>query len=139
MLLNTASRFLNLSSYEVDVISQTVTFNMERDVAEASSGVGFSFSYPYYFSGLNFGGIAEYVDCADRLDPFNGICRGLKVCVTIGTTQEAIVEDLLPGPAVEKYSQPTQAIQFMNDGTCNVVSFFSLTNFGLELNSQLTQ
>jgi hypothetical protein len=46
---------------------------MECDIHEASTGQGFSFSYPFYFSGLVFGGVADYVDCADTLDPCNGI------------------------------------------------------------------
>ena len=93
-----------LASGAVDLISQTVTISMERDINEQTSGTGFTFSYPFYFSGLVFGGLPEFVACADKLDPFTGICRQLKVCVVIGTTQEAILASLIGGSAVVRVS-----------------------------------
>jgi hypothetical protein len=43
------------------------------------------------------------------------------VCVKTGTTQEAVIQELLPGPAVIPFSVRTDAIVYMNDGTCNVI------------------
>ncbi|CAB9515240.1 Putative amino-acid ABC transporter-binding protein YhdW [Seminavis robusta] len=120
--VNAGNRFARLGAGEVDLISQATTFTMGRDILEFSTGQGFSFSYPFYFSGLGFGGIQEFVECADRLDPFHGVCRGLKVCVTMGTTQEAIVNELLPGPVAVRFSDPTDALLYMTNGTCNVIA-----------------
>lgn len=120
--ISATHRFQNLSQGSVDLISQTVTQTMGRDVMEVSSSAGFSFSYPFYFSGTTFGGIPEFVKCADKLDPFNGICRGLKVCITIGSTQERVVNDLLPGPVAVRFFNPVDSIGFFNNGTCNVIA-----------------
>lgn len=78
-------RFSSLLEGNVDLITQTVTRSMERDLS------GLAFSHPYYYSGLVFGGLPEYVGCADRLDSVNGICSGLKVCVLSGTTEETFL------------------------------------------------
>ena len=46
---------------------------------------------PYAYTGTNFEGIPEYVDCADRGDTFVGICRDLSVCVSAGTSMRDAV------------------------------------------------
>ncbi|CAB9516483.1 Putative amino-acid ABC transporter-binding protein YhdW [Seminavis robusta] len=120
---DTANRFQFIASGELDVISQSTTITMERDLADVSTKLGVSFSYPFYFSGMMFGGTRQdYVECADKLDPFHGVCRGLKVCVAIGTTQEAMIDELLPGPVAVRYANPRDAVVYMKDGRCNVVA-----------------
>ena len=60
--------------------------HLHRDSSKVSSRTALSYSYPFYFSRLAFGGVPEYVECEDRLNPFNEVCRNLKGCVTSGST-----------------------------------------------------
>lgn len=125
--VDATNRFKKLNEGDIDLISQTVTVTMERDVAEQTSGLGVTFSYPFYFSGFVFGGLPDFVACAERRDPFNGICRGLKVCVVMGTTQDATLQTLLPGSSVVRFPNPVDAIPLMNNGTCNTIAAEALT------------
>ena len=122
VIVNAWNRFHKLAAEDVDLISQSVTINMHRDIGERLTRQGFTFSYPFYFSGLQFGGLPEYVRCADKRDPFNGVCRGLKVCVAAGTTQEVILNDILPGSLPVLFNTPYDSLRFMNDGTCNTIA-----------------
>ena len=122
VVTNPSAQFSMLTSGEVDVVSQGVAVTLGQDVAQSTTKRGFSFTYPFYFSGLAFGGVPEYVDCADRLDSFHGRCRGLRVCVTIGTTHESIIRELMPGSIAVRYSEPMETLQHMIQGTCNVVA-----------------
>jgi general L-amino acid transport system substrate-binding protein len=56
--LSGAERFERLQNGDVDVLSRITTANLERDVLEPSTGVGFSFSLPTFYDGLTFGGQA---------------------------------------------------------------------------------
>jgi hypothetical protein len=73
---------------------------MERDVYEPVSQSGFTFSTPFFYTGLTFSGLPEYVDCADKLDSLFGRCRSVRACVIEGTTHQDLLEDLLPGAFV---------------------------------------
>ena len=60
-VLPATDRFLALAQGQVDVLSRITTVTLSRDVQEASSNVGFSFSQPNFYDGLSFGGIPPYV------------------------------------------------------------------------------
>ena len=50
--------FRRLNSGAIDILSG-VSITLERDVQEATTGSGFSFTQPVFYSGLAFGGIPE--------------------------------------------------------------------------------
>jgi general L-amino acid transport system substrate-binding protein len=115
-----SERFENLSSRSVDVLVRAETHTMDRDVFEAATGVGFSFSAPFLYSGLVFSGKPTFVECAEKLDTFFGECRNLKICVQQGTTHEKIVRVILPGSVMYPYG-PGE-LQTLFSGTCNVIA-----------------
>lgn len=49
-------RFEQLASGSVDLLSRITTWTLERDVMEATTGMGFSFAQPNYYDGQNVGG-----------------------------------------------------------------------------------
>jgi ABC-type amino acid transport substrate-binding protein len=55
--LSPPERFLALHNGQVDMLARTTTHNLVRDVLEATSKAGFSFSRPYFYDGVFFGGI----------------------------------------------------------------------------------
>jgi general L-amino acid transport system substrate-binding protein len=115
-----SERFENLSNRSVDVLVRAETHTMDRDVFEAATGVGFSFSAPYLYSGLVFSGKPTFVDCAEKLDTFFGECRNLKICVQQDTTIEKVVRVRLPGSVI--YPYVPGELQTLFNGTCNAMA-----------------
>lgn len=50
-------RFKALARGDLDVLSRITTRNLERDVAERTTGVGFDFSQTYFYDSIRVGGI----------------------------------------------------------------------------------
>ena len=105
MGISRSHTFDALQSAVVDVLTDTVMHNMERDVFLQSAGSGFTFSTPYFYAESKFMGVPEYVDCADRLDGWSASCRDLRVCVSAGSIQDSILKDLLPGSDVVSFAR----------------------------------
>ena len=60
-----------------------------------------------YHTGVTFGGIPEYLECAENQDVFSPQCQGLKFCILEGTTGYNRVQEFIAG---------------LNDGSCNAVA-----------------
>jgi ABC-type amino acid transport substrate-binding protein len=88
-------------------------------------GTGFSFSDPYIFASLTVGGVPEFVDCVDREEDFEGVCRDLKLCVSVGTTHEFIMRGIFKGTAIVGTDDLSSGVQYMNNGSCNVLAVVS--------------
>lgn len=52
-----ANRFAELANGNIDIISRTTSETYLRNVDEPTTGKGFSFSQPYFYTGVQFGGI----------------------------------------------------------------------------------
>ncbi|CAB9524630.1 Putative amino-acid ABC transporter-binding protein YhdW [Seminavis robusta] len=122
VVVSSMNRLPLLAAGEIDVLTNTVTHTMGRDVWDPLSGTGFTFSAPYFYSGLAFGGVPEYVACAEALDSFNGQCRNLRICAGTDTTHEQFLYSLLPGTEIVPSDSPKTAAENMIDETCNVVA-----------------
>ena len=66
-------------------------------------------------------GIPEYVECADRLDSFFGICSNMKLCVLQNTTHETFLRNRFPEDIVIASSAGRTYENFV-DGVCNVLA-----------------
>lgn len=115
-------RFPYLANGTVDVLAITTTHTLGRDILEKTTEMGYTFSVPFFYSGLIFGGLPEYVACADRLDTITGICRALKVCVIEGTTHEDILEDILEGGDIVRVSSMERMLHAFINQTCHVLA-----------------
>lgn len=62
------NRFLVLANGTVDVLAITTTHTIGRDVYEKTTQEAYTFSTPFFYSGMIFGGLPDYVECADNLD-----------------------------------------------------------------------
>ena len=119
-------RFLYLQNYSFDILASPTTHTMGRDVYEPSAidddmGAGFSFSVPFMYTGMAFGGIPEMVDCTEELDIFTGNCRELIICVSPGTSHNFILSEELFGSSVKVFATVDNIEYFVN-GTCNVLA-----------------
>ena len=83
---------------------------------------GLSFSTPWFHSGLGFGGISTFVDCADELDAFHGDCRSLKVCVVEGSTHVDTLQEVLKGTALHLVNDTALLDETFESGLCNVIA-----------------
>lgn len=94
---------------------------MGWDVYEEIMDDGMSFSTPFLYTGMAFGGVPEYVDCADNQDTLSGSCRDLRVCVADGSSHMPIIDQILPAAFVIRTPSFNQ-IELLNNGTCNVMA-----------------
>uniref|UniRef100_A0A7S4MXE2 Solute-binding protein family 3/N-terminal domain-containing protein n=1 Tax=Odontella aurita TaxID=265563 RepID=A0A7S4MXE2_9STRA len=117
---NAVRRFVDLKNRKVDVLSRGITHTCERDVHEPTSRTGFSFSTPYLYSEVSFGGVPFFATCANNLS-VAGECSGLKLCVGDGTTWLDLVEGLFPGSNIVKVESPLTYAKNLQDGTCNAI------------------
>ncbi|CAB9528932.1 Putative amino-acid ABC transporter-binding protein YhdW [Seminavis robusta] len=115
-------QFAAIANGTVDVSTTLNTNNMERDVYHMESGHGFTFSDPFYFSQMTFGGIPEYVDCVDREDSFEGICRDLQICVIAHTTGQDTLDKFMPGSAQLLVENGVAVVENFANGNCNVMT-----------------
>jgi len=116
-----AEHFQAVENGIIDVSASYVSHNMQRNVREVRTGVGFAFSTPYLYTGTGFAGIPEFVDCAEAGETFANICRFLKVCVLVNSVTQSIVEkhlsqsNLVPVEASSNW-------EALTTGSCNVVA-----------------
>ena len=115
--------FLQLQGGNVDmVVSHTFT-TMQRDVWEFDGGVntGFTFSVPYAYTDLVYGGLPEYVACAE--DDLNtlGNCSGLRICTNFNTGYFDAIVDKIPERFLIKRNSTLDNVLGFVEGACNVV------------------
>ena len=121
VFVNAANRFQILRDNEVDLLTQTTTLTMGRDVFETKFSLGMSFSAPFYYDGMVFAGQPTYVECADKLDSFTGDYRNLAICVKEATTHLSILDRIFPGPEKVFVAGDEEYVSALIDGSCNVV------------------
>lgn len=120
-------RWTALINGQADVVMRS-THTADRDVHEASVGVGLSFSTPYYYDGLTLGGIPQYAQCASRFDTKSPDCTGVRICVQGGTTHEDIIRQAFvhyqDADQVVVVVVPDQSSLYhsFKSGVCNVVA-----------------
>jgi ABC-type amino acid transport substrate-binding protein len=68
-----------------------LSVSLTRLYPQPTTETGFTFSTPYLYDGLGFGGMPEFLDCAENRNITGAICEELRVCVVDGTTQTSIV------------------------------------------------
>jgi general L-amino acid transport system substrate-binding protein len=133
-VLTFAERFSALSDDISDVVGLT-THTMERDVHQASTKDGKSFTTPYFYEGLGWGGLPEFVECADNRYLFpecTGVdiclpveCIGLKICLPTGTTwidwAYTVFPEEFPEENIVPVNTPADSFFALSNGLCNVV------------------
>ncbi|CAJ1945590.1 unnamed protein product [Cylindrotheca closterium] len=121
--LGAQERFSALVDGTVDVLSRLTTVNLQRDVLEATTEIGFDFTAPNYYDGLSFGGVPSFVDCADNLNFRSSDCQDLKICVVAGTTfEEKLREFGVDDGFLVLQSAGYLLAEGLRMGTCNVVA-----------------
>lgn len=93
---------------------------MTSSFLQKTTGADYTFSIPYLYDGLRFGGVPFFVDCADEFST-TGECSGTAVCVNAGTTDLDILSNLLPRQSIVVLSTDTYG-EALSSGMCNVVS-----------------
>ena len=95
---------------------------MARDVYEWFSRKSLFFSTPWLISGIGFGGIPEYVDCAEAADTLTGDCRELVLCSVEASTNNAFVHAHFAGSGLLHLSESsTGQFESFIAGDCNVI------------------
>ena len=100
---------------KVDVLCLYSSKRMEPDLVS-----GVTFSSPYFYGGFGFVGVPFFVDCADRLDSLSAECRQLRLCVAVGSGNDDVLQEILPGGVVVRCNSPVEVNQNLGSGECNV-------------------
>ena len=114
-------RFQALVDDEVDMLTCLTTHTMERQVLEATTGHGLSFTIPYLYDGLHFGGDPFFVQCADAFNT-TGACADTRICVLDSSTHQAAI--ISKAPNIGLFSAVSSAALFSSfkNGFCNVIA-----------------
>jgi general L-amino acid transport system substrate-binding protein len=120
--LPAAQRFQVLADKRVDCLARLTTWTLTRDVQEPSIGHGLTFTAPYFYDGVTFGGIPEYLTCAENQDLFSPICQSLKFCILEGTTGYNRVQELFREDYISPRLTFDDIVAGLNDGSCNAVA-----------------
>lgn len=116
------TRFSYLTNKTIDIMTEAATHTMQRDVWVDTFQAGYTFTVPYFYSGLTYAGNPAFVDCADESDSFHGNCRNLKICVLDGSTHVTILRDLIQGSAIVPYNGTESLLDHLWKETCNVIA-----------------
>ena len=114
--------FLAIANKSIDIATSQTTLTVQRDIREASSKMGMTFSMPYFYSGTTFFGLPEYVDCADRRETLAAQCRDIAVCVLDRSVQADFVKRYLGGSATIAVQFSEEMFARLADGRCNVIA-----------------
>ncbi|EJK55621.1 hypothetical protein THAOC_24631, partial [Thalassiosira oceanica] len=117
--LSSSDRFVKLQSRQVDLLLFSDTHTMEREINERTTGMGFTFSDPYYFSGLGYLGYETFVKCAEEQIRYDQ-CQDLRICVGTDTTHQDILTQYFPSDFMVGVSFDNMTAYLLN-GTCNVL------------------
>jgi len=111
--------FTALENREIDLMAKVRSHTMEQEV----SLTGFSFTTPYLYTGLVFGGEPSYVTCAENKNT-TGACNNLKVCVKAESPMVDVVRSLLPEENMFEVviSFFDEYVNYLNSPTCNVIA-----------------
>lgn len=135
-----------LQNKTVDVLAAHTTLTMERDVYEVSSSkpgkavrayivshpvvllcqpstmVGFTFSDPYLYDSLGFGGHPPSVECASRRDTTSPNCTDVRICVLESTTYLDLLTTLFPVGVLSTLPSLGSVYNALSAGLCNVLA-----------------
>lgn len=87
--------------------------------------LAFSLSQPIFYDGLRFGGVPEFVDCAERIDFETEKCKDLRICVLEGTSFEVSVRQLFPSSSIKliKATRGSEALaNELDSDLCNAIA-----------------
>jgi general L-amino acid transport system substrate-binding protein len=120
-VLSAALRWRALFNEDIDILSRITTHTMERHVLESSTQSGYSFSVPYLYNGLVFGGKPVNVACADNFDA-TAACNSTVICTRTGTTHRDVITQKAPDMRLRQVDDSEGMYQSFVDGFCNVIA-----------------
>ena len=143
-------RFLSLAEKRVDIVARTSTHTMERNLHEVrcirsfrfhfswfgqatqqsvflfyssqpTTGMGFAFSIPYLYNGMQFAGLAPYVECAENFSTDNE-CANTNICALDSSTHIALIRSRNPDLAITSVIRSSDLYLQFSKGFCNVIA-----------------
>eukprot|EP00521_Asterionellopsis_glacialis_P008149 CAMPEP_0195288174 /NCGR_PEP_ID=MMETSP0707-20130614/4939_1 /TAXON_ID=33640 /ORGANISM="Asterionellopsis glacialis, Strain CCMP134" /LENGTH=928 /DNA_ID=CAMNT_0040348001 /DNA_START=163 /DNA_END=2949 /DNA_ORIENTATION=+ len=124
VFITSANRFEALANGTIDVIMRTTTHTLARDIYQHEIKEGLTFSIPYLYDGLAFGGESFFLKCAEnfmRSEPSSQGCDELRICVDKATTHIDILKRRIPNRNIVELSTDVLAVGLAN-GFCNTIA-----------------
>ena len=120
-----------------DMLLSHVETGMQNDVWESNRNInaGFTFSVPYVYTDLVYGGLPEYVACADDNMNARGNCSGIRICTNDNTAYFEAIASKLPERFLIKRNDTLDIVVGFVSGECNVMPSENsgIMEWGLEL------
>jgi len=127
--------FAQLQDGTVDMVLSHLKTGMQRDVWEPGINAGFTFTIPYVYSDFVYGGLPEYVACADDNMNSRGNCSGLRICTNDDTFYSNEIANELPESFLIKRQDTLDIVLGFMEGACNLIPSENsgIMEWGLEL------
>ncbi|CAB9520018.1 Putative amino-acid ABC transporter-binding protein YhdW [Seminavis robusta] len=130
--------FEALANRSIDVLVSHVETSMQADIYETEKGKieeGFTFSVPFGYIGIFWGGLEHYVQCTEDNYNTRGNCSDLRICMNQDSEWTDIVAESIPESYIAKEDNVTEILNGFKRGDCNVfaVEGTGLTEFLLGL------
>ncbi|CAB9517475.1 extracellular solute-binding protein [Seminavis robusta] len=106
----------------IDVIVTKAFLSMENDLAEPTTGEGFSYSTSFISSGNGFCGLPHNVECAENGINTIGNCSDTVMCVLKGSAFRDDLERVVPQGRLLPKENPRELLLSFIAGSCNVVA-----------------
>jgi len=119
-VVSAKERFMALLNGDVDMLARTTTITPERIVKEPTTGNGYTFSAPMFHDSVRIVGPSRYVQCAENRDWTSADCADLKMCLTEGTTQYALMSERFPLSRLVLSDGPEETVESFGRGDCQV-------------------
>eukprot|EP00581_Thalassiosira_minuscula_P018240 CAMPEP_0183718348 /NCGR_PEP_ID=MMETSP0737-20130205/11631_1 /TAXON_ID=385413 /ORGANISM="Thalassiosira miniscula, Strain CCMP1093" /LENGTH=914 /DNA_ID=CAMNT_0025947893 /DNA_START=195 /DNA_END=2940 /DNA_ORIENTATION=+ len=126
-------RFIILDNREIDVLMLGDYYELQREIREPTTQVGFAFSRPYFYAGIAYGGETHFVECAENRSRSGNPCRSLKICVVGSTSIAKFIQENFPPSFIVASNSSFQVLNGFIKGECNVIAedlSFWVTNHG---------
>ena len=128
---------MGLSNGKFDMLLSHVETGMQADIWESELDVnaGFTFSVPYVYTDLVYGGLPQYVACADDNMNARGNCSGIRICTNDNTAYFEALSGKLPERYMIKRNDTLDIVLGFVSGECNVIPSENtgIMEWGLEL------
>ena len=108
---------------------------MQKDVWEERWNTGFAFTVPYIYTDFVYGGLPEYVACADDDMNARGNCSGIRICTNDETVYFDSIANRLPERYLVKKNDTLGIVLGFVTGECNVLPSENngIMEYGLDL------
>jgi len=119
-------RFISLENRETDLLVDSVSYTIQREVKERTTERSFIFSKIYLYARAIYMGNQTYVECAETKQRY-GHCSGIRICCAYPSghydflARQFPSDYIVPVSVRENYGKTLPLVDSYVNGTCNTI------------------